>query len=285
MTQAAETALGREGQPLSRRDRIRAATKDEIIQTARRLLVQDGPESVSLRAIARDMGMTAPGLYRYFTSHEELLRHVIAAIFTELGADIHQAIHDASDAFWASLGQPAPSDEAAAGNACTREQHTAKLTLKMVAACREFRRWALNHTSEFALIFGAPLPGLDDGRYDIADECALQFAGTFFTLFLELWNDIRFAVPGPSEIEPGLLVQLTRYRDGLGADVPAGTMLTFLRCWMLLYGAVSMEVFGHLSFALEDASPMFEITLTELATLIGLRYPVPGPASATDAPE
>ena len=69
----------------SRRDRVRAATSQEIVQTARRLLVQEGPDAVSLRAIAREMGMTAPALYRYFDSHEELLRHVVADIFTELG--------------------------------------------------------------------------------------------------------------------------------------------------------------------------------------------------------
>ena len=82
--------------PPSRRDRLRAATIEEIIATARRLLVDNGPEAVSLRAIAREMGMTAPGLYRYFGSHEELIRHVIAGIFTELAADIHQAIEAAA---------------------------------------------------------------------------------------------------------------------------------------------------------------------------------------------
>jgi AcrR family transcriptional regulator len=272
-------ALGGEAQPLSRRDRLRAATKDEIIQTARGLLLREGPESVSLRAIAREMGMTAPGLYRYFSSHEELIRHVIASIFTELSADIHQAIGDASDAFWASLdrdGAPAPGGgPGLLGCGCTPEQHATKLAVKMDAACREFRRWALNHPGEFALIFGAPLPGVDDGRYDIADECALQFAGTFFTLFLDLWNGLRFPVPSPDEISPGLRDQLARYRDRLGVDVPLGAMQTFLRCWVLLYGAVSMEVFGHLSFALEDAAPMFEITLSEMSVLVGLRYPLP----------
>ena len=84
------------GSAASRRDRLRAATIDEIIQTARQLLVKDGPEAVSLRAIAREMGMTAPGLYRYFGSHEELVRHLCADIFTELGADIHRAIEAAT---------------------------------------------------------------------------------------------------------------------------------------------------------------------------------------------
>jgi hypothetical protein len=144
----------------------------------------------------------------------------------------------------------------------------------MVAACREFRRWALNHQAEFALLFGVPLPGLDDGRYDIADECAMAFAGTFFTLFLELWSAVPFPVPAADEIDPGLRDQLGRYRDTLGADIPVGAVLTFLRCWTVLYGAVAMEVFGHLRFALEDAAPMFEITLGDLASLVGLRYPL-----------
>jgi len=249
-----------EAPPPSRRDRLRAATKDEIIATARRLLVKDGPGSVTLRAIAREMGMTAPGLYRYYSSHEDLIRHVIAGIFTELGDGIKQALCDVSDAF---------------GVSASTEQHTAKLTAKMVAACRAFRSWALDHKDEFALIFGAPLPGIDDGRYDIADECAVQFAGVFFLLFLELWDKVPFPVPDPDQIDPGLLDQLARYRDLLGADVPAGAVLTFLRCWVLLYGAVSMEVFGHLSFALEDPEPFFSITLSDMAALVGLRYRLP----------
>lgn len=65
---------------------------------------------------------------------------------------------------------------------------------------------------------------------------------------------------------------LERYRDGLGVDLPVGAMVIFLRCWVRLYWAVSLEVFGHLHFALEDAAPMFEITLTELADLLGLEY-------------
>jgi AcrR family transcriptional regulator len=256
--EADRVQAGQGAAPPSRRDRLRAATIEEIIQTARQLLVKDGPEAVSLRAIAREMGMTAPGLYRYFDSHEELLRHVCASIFTELGHDIRGAI------------------EAATPAALATGDVAGKMTVKMVAACREFRRWSLNHNAEFSMVFGVPLPGLDDGRYDLAEECALEFAGTFFSLFLELWGAARFPVAADGEIDPGLRDQLGRYRDQLGSDIPLGAVLTFLRCWTVLYGAVAMEVFGHLRFALEDAAPMFEITLGDLARLVGLRYPLPG---------
>ena len=261
MTQAAgvETEPG-PARPPSRRDRLRAATTEEIIRTARGLVVRSGPEAMSLRAIAKEMGMTAPGLYRYFDSHDELLRHVCANIFTELGDDVQRAIQAA----------------AAAAPAETPDQVTAKLTVELVAACREFRRWSLSHQAEFALLFGVPLPGLDDGRYDVADECALAFAGTFFALFLELWNLAPFPVPEAADIDPGLRADLSRYRDALGTAIPVGAVLTFLRCWTVLYGAVAMEVFGHMRFALADPAPMFELTLRDLATLVGLRYPPGG---------
>lgn len=232
---------------LSRRDRVRAETTAEIKQTARRILVAQGPDAVTLRAIAREMGMTAPALYRYFGSHEELIQHVVGDIFTEIGAGIVDAIDSAGDG----------------------------MTEKMVAACREFRRWALNHKDEFALLFGVPVPGLDDGRFDIAEQCALEFAGTFYVLFLELWNATRFPVPADADIDPVLRRQLGRFGEKLGTNAPDGAILVFLRCWTLLYGALSMEVFGHLGFALDDPAPMFELTLGDLAGLVGLEYPLP----------
>ena len=67
---------------------------EEITATARRLLVEQGPDATSLRAIAREMGMTAPGLYRYYSSREELLRHVVASIFRELSGDVRRAIDE-----------------------------------------------------------------------------------------------------------------------------------------------------------------------------------------------
>jgi len=238
-------------QAVSRRDRVRAATSGEIKETARRILVAEGPEAVSLRAIAREMGMTAPALYRYFTSREDLVRHVVGDIFSEIAGDIRAAA--------IAAGQAADGD----------------VTAKLIAACREFRRWALSHREEFGLLFGTPLPALEALHFDKIDDCAMEFAGSWMTLFLELWQLHPFPVPADDQIEPGLLAQLARYTGGLGVDVPAGAALTFLRCWVHLYGMVSLEVFGHLHFALDDPAPLFEYTLGELATLVGLEYPLP----------
>jgi AcrR family transcriptional regulator len=236
----------------SRRDRVRAATTAEIKQTARRILVSEGPDAVSLRAIAREMGMTAPALYRYFSSHEELVKHVIADIFTELAGDIRSAI-TAADA-----------------------ESGGSMVAKVYAACWEFRRWSLSHTREFGLIFATPLPGLHVQQDEITSEGGGQFGNTFFLLMLELWRKQPFDVPGDDQIDPGLLEQLKRYREGLGelaAGLPFGLLLVFLRCWVRLYGIVSLEVFGHLSFALDDGRPMFELMLSEMAPMVGLEYP------------
>jgi AcrR family transcriptional regulator len=238
----------------SRRERVRAATAGEIKQTARSILVADGPEAVTLRRIAREMGMTAPALYRYFSSREDLIRNVVGDIFSEIAGGIRDAAIGA--------GQASGGD----------------MTAKLIAACREFRHWALTHREEFGLLFGTPLPGLEPLHNDKIDECALDFAGSWMTLFLELWQRRPFPVPADGQIEPGLVAQLARYTGGLGVDLPAGAVLIFLRCWVRLYGLVALEVFEHLHFALDDPAPMFEYTLAELAGLVGLDYPVPGTA-------
>ena len=236
--------------PASRRDRVRAATAQEIKQTARRLLVDQGTEAVTLRAIAREIGMTAPALYRYFGSHEELLHSVVGDIFTELADDLHAAIRAES-------------------------QRGGAVVDKLVAACREFRHWGLTHKPEFGLVFGTPIAGVEMDHHDFTEECGRRFGATFLALYLELWQRAPFPVPADDEIDPVLVAQLVDYRRAIGSDLPGisampiGGMLTFLRCWVRLYGAVALEILGHMRFALEDSSPMFELTLIELAELIG----------------
>jgi AcrR family transcriptional regulator len=234
----------------TRRDRLRAATVREITETARRILVEEGPEAVTLRAIAREMGMTAPALYRYFGSHGELLRHLVGELFNELTGELTAAL------------KRVPEGD---------------MSGKFLTASRRFRTWALAHPREYALLFGAPVRGIDDQEQaDFAEECARQFGWTFMALFLELWNKSPFPVPADDEIDPVLLPQLRRYRDDVvGVDLPLGVVQQFLKCWIRLQGGVSLEVFGHLEFALADAAPMFELMLAVTSPQIGLAYRPP----------
>ncbi|GGQ39653.1 AcrR family transcriptional regulator [Actinomadura coerulea] len=234
----------------SRRDRLRAATVREITDTARRILVEEGPDAVTLRAIAREMGMTAPALYRYFGSHGELLRHLVGDLFTELTGDLHAAMEDV------------PKGD---------------MSGKFMTVARQFRLWALGHPREYSLLFGAPVRGAAHREeVDFAEECARQFGWTFMALFLELWRKQPFPVMPEEEIDPGLREELRRYRDDvLGIALPLGVIQQFLKCWIRLQGGVSLEVFGHLEFALSDAAPMFELMLREVTDELGLTYAPP----------
>lgn len=243
----------------SRRDRVRAATSQEIIATARRLLVSEGSAAVTLRAIAREMGMTAPALYRYFGNHQTLIHHVVANIFNELSDYVEAEVRRAQLALGPDRLE---TDSTAVG---------------LITACQAFRRWAIAHQAEFGMIFGTPIAGIDLYHEDPLMECGRRFGGIFMTLFVELWRIKPFPVPPDDEIAPGFGEQLARYGELLGTELPLGVLQTFLRCWVSLYGTVTLEVFGHMRFALDDPAQMFELMLTDLAAMLGLRYPLPGP--------
>jgi AcrR family transcriptional regulator len=230
----------------SRRERLRTATLSEIKGVARQLLVNEGTGGISLRAIAREMGMTAPALYRYYPNLEELV--------SELCADMY---NEASDAIERARDAALPADDPGA---------------RMYAVCREFRRWSVAHPAEFGLMFGSPIPGIGQEEHEDSGkhEAGIRFAGIFLGLFVEIWRRAPFEVPADEDLPPRLLEQLTVYASTTGLTLPAGAGQLFLSCWIRLYGLVAMEVFGHLHFALEDVEPMFEAELASAARLLGI---------------
>lgn len=227
-------------QPGTRRERLRAATAAEIKVVARRHLVAGGPGAVSLRAIARDMGMTAPGLYRYFPSLDELVSALVADLYDELAAHLDRA-------------RDAITEDRAGERA--------------LAVCRAFRTWSVTHPAEFGLLFGAPPLGGTTER-DPRAIAGQRFGGLFSTLFADLW--LRYRFPTPGQVEPDLAAQLDTWRRDTGTDVPTGAVRVLLGAWVRVYGLVALEVFGHLAFVLDDGEPLFEETLREFAETLGL---------------
>jgi len=226
-------------EPLSRRDRARVETFAEIKRTARRVLV--GGEGLALRAVAREMGMTAPALYRYFASREELVEHVVADLYDELCDELESA-RDAA--------RPAVPG------------------VQLLAACREFRRWATTHVPEFGLLFGSAGDVAEiEGPAEVAGQ---RFGAVFATLVAQIWLDRRFPVPAEEEIDPALAEQLREWGAHIPVQLPLGVLRVFLSCWVRLYGLICMEIFGHLKFALADAGPLFEDELRRLGDLLGI---------------
>jgi AcrR family transcriptional regulator len=233
-------------EPLSRRDRVRADTVREIKQTARRVLVEQGEEGLALRAVAREMGMTAPGLYRYFASREDLVEHVVADLYTEIADEMEAACTSADPA------TPAQ---------------------KLMAASRTFRAWAMAHRHEFGLLFGDPADDLIRGRTmqeGPAHEAKQRFGAIFGALITELYLTRPFPVRAAEDMEPDLRDQLDECAEVFPVSLPLGVVEAFLSCWIRLYGMVCMEVFGHLQFALHDAEPMFEAELHRLGERLGI---------------
>lgn len=246
--------------PVTRRERVRVAAFDEIKQTARRLLVRNGTASVSMRAIARDMGMTAPALYRYYPSLRHLVDVLRADLFDELRGYVEAAVE-------------------------THPDHDP--ITHLVDASRAFRRWSVEHPAEFSLIFtNAPRDQRPEG-FDATREphaAAVRLAAVFLTLFRNVWTTAPFPVEPDHAIDPALRVQLERYRVISGFDAPPAAVKTFLSCWIRVYGAVALEVFGHLRFALTSPEQMFEAEIAAAAESIRqVVVPGPAPAPVTDA--
>jgi AcrR family transcriptional regulator len=228
---------------VGRREQRRKETLREITATARRLLVREGSSGVTLRAIARELGMTAPALYRYFDSHESLVTALAADLYHEL-ADALERARDAE-----------PDDDVGA---------------RLRAASRAFRSWSLANRPEFGLLFANPMTDPTGPAADDCEAAGHRFGLVFGRLFSQLWHTRPFPVPDRADLSPVLVRQLEGWEDEMRGGMPIPAVYVFLRCWTALYGTVTMEVFGHLGWALEDTEPIFEATLQDNLRLLAL---------------
>jgi AcrR family transcriptional regulator len=227
---------------LSRRERMRAATRSELTVAARELLVTGGVEAVTVRSIAGQLGMTAPAIYRYFDGREALLNALVVELYDEL-ADYLVEVRDSRSALYD----------------------------RFIETSRAFRRWALAHRAEFGLLFGAPIPGVSEAKPDgTDDERGLRFATVWLELFIELGARELPVQRWRRPISDVLRQQVESYVKGIGGIVGVDAALLFLSCWEKLYGAVCTEVFGHLAFALEDGEELFEDQLLDVAERLGI---------------
>ncbi|MGX7823774.1 TetR/AcrR family transcriptional regulator [Actinokineospora sp. 24-640] len=241
----------------TRRDRGRADTDRAIRAQARALLVSDGPQAVTLRAIAREMGITAPALYRYYASREDLIEHLRTDVCEDLAAELV-----------ADLAVLADDDRAG----------------QVLAVCRGFRRWALGHPQEFVLVFASPAEAsancpVGEGGQDISKD---SFGRIFLSVAGRVLASGPLTMPPDESVPPSLVDDLTAFRGELlrvigetGVEVPAerlsvATAYVMLQFWVRLYGQVALEVFGQYPFPVTDAEHLFEVMLTDLTRDVGL---------------
>ncbi|MFI9641921.1 TetR/AcrR family transcriptional regulator [Micromonospora sp. NPDC051925] len=221
------------------RARVRAEMIDEIKAVARRHLATDGA-NLSLRAVARDMGMVSSAIYRYFPSRDDLLTALILEAYHALGDTVEEA-------------------DAAADRADLRG--------RWHAACRAARVWALAHPAEYALLYGSPVPG-----YAAPEDTVLPAQRPPLTLIGILRDglaDGRLRPPDDNLPEP-VRADLADLAAGFFSGVPEPLLARGMAGWTQLFGLISFELFGRLNNAVAHRDAYFDHQIALMADLIGL---------------
>lgn len=222
----------------------RAANTEEIKAIARRHLAEQGAASLSLRAVARELGMVSSAVYRYFPSRDDLLTALIV---------------DAFDA----VGQAAEEADAA----CRR----ADVQGRWMAIAGAIRRWALAHPHEYALVYGSPVPGY------AAPSDTINPAGRVSIAFLSVVADGvaagTIAIDDQIGTSRVLRQDLARLRSLAAPGVPDAVLSRALLVWTQLFGAISYELFGHLHRVITDYDALFDLQAGRAGDLLitGLR--------------
>ena len=216
----------------------------EIKTVARAHLATDGA-NLSLRAVARDMGMVSSAIYRYFASRDELLTALIVDAYNALGEAVEAADASVSD----------------------RHQ----LRARWLTATRAVRGWALANPAEYALVYGSPVPG-----YAAPPDTIAAAARTPIVLAQILADGVKsgkLARDGhrPSvPIAASVRADLTRARDAVAANVPEELLLAGMSGWIQMFGVVSFELFGQFNNVIDARADFFDQQMELMADLMGL---------------
>jgi len=219
------------------RARVRAEMIDEIKAVARRHLATDGA-NLSLRAIARELGVVSSALYRYFAGRDELLTALIVDAYNDMGAAAEAA------------------DAAVADRAQTRG--------RWLAVSRALRAWALANPAEYGLLYGTPVPGYAAPADTISPAARpVQVLGGIL------------AEAGPAdgrdlELSPALRAEIRRIAEVGAPGVGDAAMVRGLIGWTLLFGAISFELFGRMNNTIGERDEWFDQQMFAMADYIGL---------------
>jgi AcrR family transcriptional regulator len=227
-----------------RRDRLRHATLSEIKDLAWAQIAGTGAAALSLRAVARDMGMTSSALYRYFPSRDHLLTALAADGFASLADELEAA---EEDGLGQELSPPA----------------------QFLHLLRVYRSWSLAHPTEYALMFGTPVPGFDE----CGPEPKLEMLRGVNVLLRMMVSCVKSGrvVPPPLDpsVERKLAAKLRKWKGHAGEGLPPAALAACMFVWMQLHGAISLELFGHLPPDLLPADELFEQEMRQLLVLLG----------------
>jgi AcrR family transcriptional regulator len=224
------------------RERARAELTREIKDEARRQLAVSGAQGLSLRAVARELGMVSSALYRYFAGRDELLTALIIDAYSALADEV-----EATD----------------------RASHPAGFRARWQAVCRTVRAWATAHPHEYALVYGSPVPGYHAPETTIAP--ASRVPTTIMGIIRDAYEAGALTTPADEHPLPPILAEQAAVIAALAApDVPGPLLVRGAVAWTELFGMVTFELFGQYANTLDPADAFFDHTVQRMADLLGL---------------
>ena len=223
------------------RARVRAEMVEEIKNVARTQLAENGSD-LSLRAVARDMGMVSSAVYRYFASRDDLLTALILDAYNALGEACEVAGADVED----------------------RSDYLGR----WLAVAHAVRDWAVAQPHEYALIYGSPVPGYAAPQDTV--EPSIRPVIVLGAILNDAHNagalSGHSAAPPPAE----LLAEVRQIKDVVAPDVSEADMVRALIAWTELFGAVSFELFGRFNNTISDLATWFDHQARIMATFLGI---------------
>ncbi len=209
----------------TRRERNRAATTTEIKEAALAQIASDGAGALSIRGIARAIGMSPAGLYRYYDGLDALITELITDAYTDLAHAVTAAM---------------AIDESA----------TTRLRGGMLA----YRQWSVDHPNRFLLIFGTPIPGYAAPEGGPTVQANMRIGEAFMSLLIEGWKRGDFSMPQRDRpAQPGE-IELASQAD---PDLPPTSVGAFLGTWAHFHGMVTLEILNQLDWAYEDPAAFY----------------------------
>ena len=222
---------------LTRREQLRDATRQEIKTHARQQMADGGTGAISLRGIARQMGMTAPALYRYFENRDALITALIVDAFDALAEFIEQAWRE------------------------NRDQSSSK---QLAAVMLAYREWALMQRTEFQLIYGTPIPG-----YVAPVDITMPAARRAFIVFIRLIGALVAGgnwqpTPPYRQVPPELAEHLQMLVERDGYRVPLEVLYLGVCGWSHIHGMIMLEINNHLPPVVGDTEAFYRAQINNL---------------------
>ncbi|MGW3957435.1 TetR/AcrR family transcriptional regulator [Streptomyces sp. NPDC004752] len=230
----------------SLRQRRRAAATQEIVAAAESYIAEHGPQALSLRGVARNLGMTVQGLYHYFPNRDAL----VTVLVTKAYDDLADAVMAAVDAV---------ADEPAA--------------LRFMSATEGYRRWAITHVERFQLLYGTPLRHYTAPHEGPTTQAVHRMRAIFQREMFEGFTTAQLAAANTRGLSSALQAHLEPLFPHGSETLPPPASALLLGAWGHMHGMVVLEVFGHTSFIGEHQAEIFHMAMRDLLEDIHRRIP------------